>query len=238
MEETNDNTNTGDDSKSHKILQVTARMFQQHADLLEHQAAILRRMSSRPDSPTAWEIEESSPESYQKQQLVKEKTEALVIKSYEGMLQIQKRVDYLQNQMTRNGITQVRRYLTADKKEKKMKGKSLYKIPFLCFKETYGPTVAKEFGVESDSEYNVQIHLMKQWEAMTPEDRSTYEELAKRELSKGDECENLNRKKMGRPREEASRLTIGIESTVLGNDLEKESDERNPKRRSIQGAIK
>jgi hypothetical protein len=182
MEETNVSTSSNDDSISHKILQLTALMFQQHADLLENQASILNRMASRPDSPTSWAIEEPSPECSQNQ-LVKEKTEALVIKSYEGMLQIQNRVDYLQNQMRLNGITQVRTDVSEDKKRKRSKGKRLCKTPFDWYREAHGPTVAAEFGVESHLEYNVQFHLMNQWEAMTPEDRVTYEEIAKQDQS-------------------------------------------------------
>jgi hypothetical protein len=237
MEETKDNKEVRADSLSQKILQVTARMFEQHADLFEHQAAMLQTMSSRPDSPSSWAMEELPSESSQKQ-LIKEKTEDLIIKSYEGMLRIKRRVDYLQDQMKRNGITQVRHYLTADRKAKRLKKeKILYQTPFYWFQEDHGPNVAEEFGVESHLDYNVQLHLMKQWAVMSPEDRLPYEKKSQRELLGIDELGDPVQKRIGRPRKEAIHRTVGIES-AFETELQQDTERKNTRKRSIASAAK
>jgi hypothetical protein len=51
-----------------------------------------------------WMLEEESPERIAAR-LQQEETTTLAVKSYEGMLQVQKRVDHMERLMTRNGMS-------------------------------------------------------------------------------------------------------------------------------------
>ena len=85
------------------LMRLTADMFRQHSDLYLKQAAILERIATNPTDPVSWQLEEPSPESIQ-DCLLRENTAALAVKSYQSMLQVQQRVDYLERLMIRNGI--------------------------------------------------------------------------------------------------------------------------------------
>lgn len=90
-------------NKSSMVLRMTAQMFHQHSEIFLRQAAVLERMASNPSDPSSWNLEEPSPESVQ-DRLHNENAVSLAIKSYESMLEVQKRVDYMERLMLYNGV--------------------------------------------------------------------------------------------------------------------------------------
>lgn len=90
--------------KSPLLLRLTADMFRQHSDLYLKQAAVLERIASSPNNPESWMIQEDTPEVIS-QQIQQQATTTLACKSYQGMLQVQKRVDHMERLMTRNGMS-------------------------------------------------------------------------------------------------------------------------------------
>ena len=150
-------------------------MFRQHSDLFEQQAAVLERIATNPLSPTSWQVEEASPESLQRK-LVHENVTALAIKSYESMLQVQKRVDYLERLLGRNGIRRIDRKKIPLRKSKKVH-KSM-KTAYYWFRQEHGPAIMDEFGAKTVYVPEVQKKLLKMWSTMNPSQRSPYWEQA------------------------------------------------------------
>jgi hypothetical protein len=85
------------------LLRLTADMFRQHSELYLKHAAVLERVASNPSDPLAWQLEEPSPESIQ-DKLLQENVAALAVKGYQSMLQVQKRVNFMEGLMMKNGI--------------------------------------------------------------------------------------------------------------------------------------
>lgn len=164
------------------ILAVASKMFRQHSDLFEQQAAVLERIASDPQSPSSWAIDEPSPESRQRQ-VVQESTAALAIKSYEGMLQIQKRVDYLERLLARNGIKRIIRKPTSEIARKR-RITTHSKTAFYWFRHDHGPAIAEEYGVPNISDNVVRQKLAKLWAAMNPSQRLPYWEKAQEEIER------------------------------------------------------
>lgn len=90
--------------KSPLIARLTADMMRQHSRLYLQHAAVLERLAQDPNSPQNWMLTEESPE-HIAARLQQEETTTLAVKSYEGMLQVQKRVDHMERLMTRNGMS-------------------------------------------------------------------------------------------------------------------------------------
>lgn len=174
------------------ILGVAAKMFRQHSDLFEQQAAVLERIASDPQSPSSWAIDEPSPESRQRQ-IIQENTTALAVKSYESMLQIQKRVDYLERLLTRNGIKRITRKPTSEIPCKR-RTTTNSKTAFYWFRHDHGPAIAEEFGVPNISDNLVRQKLLKLWAAMNPNQRLPYWEKAQEEIER-DSAMKLTAKK-------------------------------------------
>ena len=164
------------------ILRVVAKMFRQHSDLFEQQAAVLERIASDPQSPSSWAVDEPSPESRQRQ-IVQENTTALAIKSYESMLQIQKRVDYLERLLARNGIKRIiRKPTSAIPKKRRITTHS--KTGYYWFRHDHGPAIAEEYGVPTVTDNLVKHKLLKLWAAMNPNQRLPYWEKAQEEIER------------------------------------------------------
>jgi hypothetical protein len=89
--------------KPAQLLRLTADMFRQHSELYLKHAAVLERVGSNPSEPLAWQLEEPSPEKIQ-DKLLQEHAAELAVKGYQSMLQVQKRVDYMEGLMIKNGI--------------------------------------------------------------------------------------------------------------------------------------
>ena len=164
------------------ILSVAAKMFRQHSDLFEQQAAVLERIASDPQSPSSWAVEEPSPESRQRQ-IIQENTTALAVKSYESMLQIQKRVDYLERLLARNGIKRIIRKPTSEIPRKR-RITTNSKTAFYWFRHDHGPAIAEEYGVPNISDNLVRQKLLKLWAAMNPSQRLPYWEKAQEEIER------------------------------------------------------
>lgn len=86
------------------VLKLVADMFRQQSDLYLHHAAILERISSSPASPQNWMLQEETMEQVERN-IRQDKTTTCAIKSYESMLQVQKRVDGMERLMIRNGMS-------------------------------------------------------------------------------------------------------------------------------------
>merc|ERR1712048_1137700 len=80
-----------------KILLIIARMFRQHAILFLKQASLLERMSSHPKEPLKWDIDSTTitRESFD-DKVRREYVYEIAKRSYDGMIQIRKRLDLLQ----------------------------------------------------------------------------------------------------------------------------------------------
>lgn len=89
--------------KSPLVLRLTADLFRQHADLYQQHAAILERVSANPNSIQAWQLEEPCPERIAAR-VQEEETTTLALKGYQGMLQVQKRVNHMERLVKRNGV--------------------------------------------------------------------------------------------------------------------------------------
>jgi hypothetical protein len=89
--------------KQAQLLRLTADMFRQHSELYLKHAGVLERVASNPSDPLAWQLEEPSPEQIQ-DKLLQEHAADLAVKGYHSMLQVQKRVDYMEGLMIKNGI--------------------------------------------------------------------------------------------------------------------------------------
>lgn len=163
-------------------MRVAAKMFRQHSDLFEQQAAVLERIASDPQSPSSWAIDEPSPESRQRQ-IIQENTTALAVKSYESMLQIQKRVDYLERLLARNGIKRIIRKPTSELPSKR-RTTTNSKTAFYWFRHDHGPVIAEELGVPNISDNLVRQKLLKLWAAMNPSQRLPYWEKAQEEIER------------------------------------------------------
>jgi hypothetical protein len=85
------------------VLKLAADMFRQQSDLYLHHAAILERISKDPANPESWMLQEETPEVLERR-IRQDETTTLAIKSYESMLQVQKRVDGMERLMSRNGV--------------------------------------------------------------------------------------------------------------------------------------
>lgn len=97
--------------KSPLVLRLTADMFRQHAELYQKHAAILERISSNPNALESWQLSEETPENIAAR-IQQEETTTLALKGYNSMLQVQKRVDHMEQLMKRNGMT-VKSYVIA-----------------------------------------------------------------------------------------------------------------------------
>jgi len=86
------------------VLRLMADMFRQHSDMYLQHAAILERIVSQPNNPQSWMLQEETPESIARE-IRQEETSTLAVKSYQSMLQVQKRVDNMERLMTRNGFS-------------------------------------------------------------------------------------------------------------------------------------
>ena len=178
--------------KTTLVLSVVAKMFRQHADLFEQQAAVLERIATDPTVPSSWATDEPSPESLQRQ-LIRENTTAVAIKSYESMLQVQKRIDYLERLMTRNGIQRIhRKPSSAIPTTKSFPNDS--KTAFYWFKHDHAPAIAKELGISNTSDNRVRQKLLKLWAAMNPHDRMPFWQRAQEFTEKGLATKTMKRK--------------------------------------------
>jgi hypothetical protein len=202
-----------DKDRSRLLLRMTAHMFRQHSDLLEQHAAVLERMATNPCSPSSWAVDEPSPESLQRQQ-VQENTAALAVKSYESMLQVQKRIDYLERLLARNGIKQITRKPTsAMPKHRKVSKDS--KTAFYWFRQQHGPAILEEFGVSSLWDNAVGQKLLKLWSTMNPHQRLPYWEKAQaeaaREKKEKSNAKGLAKKKLSESKD-SRRKSVSNES--------------------------
>jgi histone H3/H4 len=168
--------------RSGLLLRVTAHMFRQQSDLLEQQAAVLERMATNPCSPSSWVVDEPSPESRQRQQ-VQESATALAVKSYESMLQVQKRVDYLERLLARNGIKRIIRKPMSDMPKQRKVSKDS-KTAFYWFRQQYAPAIVEEIGASSLWDNAVRQRLLKLWSTMNPQQRLPFWEKAQAEAAR------------------------------------------------------
>jgi hypothetical protein len=225
---------------SRQILRATADMFRQRADLYEQQAAMLERMATLSHYPSAtWSAEieqEPSPESLKRQWTLENAPIVLAVKSYEAMLQLQKRVDNVERLMKQNGIKPLGGYVKSRTKEVKWrptmsrKSGNLSKDSFNCFKHLYGPMIADEMKEKCRTTPVVQGHLLKIWSTMNPRQRLSYVEIAKKsfamtEQEDGTEQESLTeanaipspkarRHKETKPSEDVPPNDIGLTSKL------------------------
>lgn len=152
------------------LLRMTADMFRQHSDLFLQQAATLERISSSPANPDCWNFTESSPEAIQTS-IHQEQLKILAVKSYESMCQVQKRVDYIERLVMRNGIgmkiiPKVRKApLPKLHANKAMKATT----PMFWFSQDHGERIAQDFGSS-----HVKHELTKLWTSMNPAQRKPY----------------------------------------------------------------
>jgi hypothetical protein len=190
---------------SRQILRATAEMFRQHANLYEQQAAILERIATRIHAPSFGrkndrdiieEVEEKvpSPESLQRKCLLETGPITLAIKSYEAVLQLQKRVDKLERLMKQNGIKGLDQYKSSRTKRivwqyklRKTMG-NVSKDSFAWFKHTYGPVIANE--LKDKTNLDVYGHLLKVWSTMNPHQRLPYVEMARKRSAREEEQED------------------------------------------------
>jgi hypothetical protein len=152
------------------LLRLAADMFRQHSDLFLQQAATLERISACPADPESWNLTEPSPESIQAS-LQREQITSLAIKSYESMCQVQKRVDYMEQLMMRNGvgtkiIPKVKKPPVPKLHANKAKQAN---TPLFWLTRDHGERLAQEFGSE-----NVKHELIKLWASMNPAQRRPY----------------------------------------------------------------
>ena len=206
--------------RSGLLLRVTAHMFRQQSDLLEQQAAVLERMATDPHSPSSWVVDEPSPESRQRQ-LLQENTAALAVKSYESMLQVQKRVDYLERLLARNGIKQITRKPMSDMpKPKHRKVSKDSKTAFYWFRQQYAPAIVEEIGASSLWDNAVRQRLLKLWSTMNPHQRLPFWEKAQAEIAREKEekarAKDLAKKK--RPKDDESMRQPVSSDDTASND--------------------
>ena len=152
------------------LLRMAADMFRQHSNLFLQQAATLERISSSPTNPESWKLTEPSPESIQTS-IQQEQLKILAVKSYESMCQVQKRVDYMERLIMRNGV--------AMKIIPKVKKAPLPKLhankamkattPLFWFSQDHRERIAQDFGSS-----NVKRELTKLWTSMNPAQRKPY----------------------------------------------------------------
>lgn len=174
--------NTG----SKLLLRLVADMFRQQADLYSQQAVILERVATAPHLASSWKIGDETPEMLQKR-LLQGRTSAVAMKSYEGMLQVQKRVDYMASLIKQNGIKEVFREVAVSN----AKGKNYsrrpawqrcYKKeqPIYWFRREHFDHILEEVKVEnpSDSEGKLLGQVRKKietiWSSMNPAQRLPY----------------------------------------------------------------
>jgi hypothetical protein len=207
--------------RSRLLLRVTAHMFRQHSDLLEQQAAVLERMATNPFSPSSWAVDEPSPESRQREQ-VQENASALAVKSYESMLQVQKRVDYLERLLARNGIKQITRKPMSEMPKRRKVSKDS-KTAFYWFRQQHGPAIMEEFGVSSLWDSAVRQKLLKLWSTMNPHQRLPFWEKAQAEAAR-EKKEKTNAKGLAKRKPSAGKDSR--RKSVSSNE-ESESGEPN-----------
>ena len=152
------------------LLRLAADMFRQHADLFLQQAATLERISASPADPDAWNLTEASPESIQAS-IHQDLVTTVAMKSFESMCQVQKRVDYLERLMMRNGIGAKRipkepRPPLPTLHAKQMKEAT---TPLFWLTQEHGERLDEEVGTE-----NVNHELVKLWNSMNPAQRKPY----------------------------------------------------------------
>lgn len=155
-------------------------MFRQHSDLFLQQAAVLERVATCPTDPDSWRIDEEAPESVE-QKLLKENVSLLAKKSFEGMLQVQKRVDWLERAVTRKGIKPRRQSSATNKNPPKAK-----RIPtsigtaYFHFSNEHGPRIGASMGLKSHKVHAVRSELLRIWSTMNPQERLPYLEKAEK----------------------------------------------------------
>jgi len=146
------------------LLRLAADMFRKHSDLFLQQAATLERISATPAKPESWNLTEASPESIQAS-IRQEQLSDLVVKSYESMCQVQKRVDYLEQLLIINGVgTEL---IPSIKKPSIPRTRG--KLPMFWLAQEHGDRLAQEFGSKK-----VKHELIKLWHSMNPAQRMPY----------------------------------------------------------------
>jgi hypothetical protein len=202
--------------RSPVLLRLTAEMFRQHSDLFLQHAAVLERVATHPNDPSSWKIEEEPPESVQKT-LLRENVTALAIKSYESMLLVQKRVDYLETVMRRNGLRPLRR--AVKEVPKKVLLPATAKNAFYWFRHEHGPRFAEEAGVKDIYSHQVKNKLAAIWETMSPSQRLPYMKKAKAAVP------NFF------PKRRPSKAAASRSAKKPDNESEESGDEGPPKKR-------
>lgn len=161
--------------RSPPLLRLTAEMFRQHASMFLQQAAVLERVAMEPTDPTSWKIREEAPENVQKR-LLQENVGLLAMKSYESMLQVQKRVDCLERMLKEQGVKIEARTKPSPIEEPILPEKA--KDPFYWFRQEQGPEIAEALGTSDINADSVTSKLRRIWNTMNPEHRLPFKRKA------------------------------------------------------------
>mmetsp|Transcript_23336 Transcript_23336/g.35351 ORF Transcript_23336/g.35351 Transcript_23336/m.35351 type:complete len:413 (-) Transcript_23336:78-1316(-) len=168
------------------LLRLVADMFRQQADLYSEQALILEQVATAPHRPSSWKTQVETPERLQ-QQILQERTSAVAMKSYEGMLQVQKRVDYLDGLLRRSGIKKIfRESHLANLNAKLPLWQRYYKKdqPMYWFRRENFDHIMEEVKLENPSDSKTRWNTLAKkkiealWSSMNPAQRLPYVQKA------------------------------------------------------------
>lgn len=232
------------------LLRLVADMFRQHADLFSQQAQVLEKVATKPELPSSWQLEDETPEKVQ-QVLLQQRTSAVAMKSYEGVLQVQKRVNYLDSLFRRSGIKTNVKYLESRQKKDKALWQKYRRReePMYWFRRDNFDHILEEVKIENPSDSQKELYQKARrkietlWASMNPAQRLYYIQKAQAAAKKNVELRNTSESRKismeeGKISEETTERGRGDEDRSSQEKMRVSSDEDDVSDDSSQESMK